>query len=136
MAAIIARPHRAAGRFAVYAAPDLVAQAPLILARAPARLGAVVGLSAPWPGGSGVGMASHRAVAALRQEIWRALRDAPGLCPVSAVACGDEGWRFMAAAAFVDRARPSSRTLDALSEIFHHAAVRRWGRWSADAALR
>jgi hypothetical protein len=80
--------------------------------------------------------AGPRLAAALRQEVWRALRDARGLAPVAAARADGDDWRLFAAAAWLDGASAASRTLYALSEIFHDDAVRRWGRWAGARAPR
>jgi hypothetical protein len=72
----------------------------------------------------------------MRQEIWRVLRRARGLAPVSLAAAEPGGLRIFAAAALMDGAGAAPHALDALSEIFHDAAVRRWSRWAGSAAPR
>jgi hypothetical protein len=95
-----------------------------------------VALEARWPAGATEPEALRRLAVAIRQEIWRRLRNARGLAPVGLAAAETGGLRIFAAAAFLDGARAAPHALDALSEIFHHAAVRRWSRWAESVGPR
>jgi hypothetical protein len=136
VAALLARPWAARGLFALATGPGFAAQSPLALARAPFRLGEAVALEARWPGGEAGEAALVRLAVAARQEIWRGLRNARGLAPVAMAAIEPDCLRIFAAAAFMDGARAAPHSLDALSEIFHDDAVRRWGRWAGRVAPR
>lgn len=136
VAALLTAEWRASGRFASFTPPGLAAQCPLILARAPSRLSGAVALEVRWPADAAEPVALRRLAVAARQEIWRGLRNARGLAPVGMAAAEPGGLRIFAAAAFLDGARPAPHALDALSEIFHDAAVRRWSRWAGSAAPR
>jgi hypothetical protein len=136
VAALLTVDWRASGRFASFAAPGLAAQCPLVLVRAPFRLSRAVGLEARWPSQAAGPEALRRLAVALRQEVWRRLRDARGLAPVGLAAAEPGGLRIFAAAAYLDGARAAPHALDALSEIFHHAAVRRWSRWAGSVGPR
>lgn len=135
MRALLAGPWRPAGRFARYALPDGAATCPVALARAPRRLTAVTALTARWPapGLAPSPAVSFRLATAARQDLWRALRHARGLAPVAVARLADGEATVAAAAGWLDFAAAAPGALDALAEIFHEAAVRRWTDWASRA---
>lgn len=132
--AALGGPRRDCGRFAAFFAPDGVALAPRVLADAPRRLtgATVLILHAPAVRGRG---AMLRLATALRQDLWRRLRAARGMAPVVVIAREGEGLRATVAAGWLDGHAAAPHALDALSEIFHDEAIRRWTAW-ADRADR
>ena len=130
--AALTGPRRDLGRFAAFFREDGVALAPRVLADAPRRLTGATALSAQLGGVKGRG-AMLRLATALRQDLWRRLRAARGLAPVVIVARDGAALRATVAAGWLDGHAAAPHTLDALSEIFHDDAIRRWTAWAARA---
>jgi len=130
--AALTGPRRDLGRFAVFFREDGVALAPRVLADAPRRLTGATALGAQLAGVRGRG-AMLRLATAIRQDMWRRLRAARGLAPVVVIAREGDALRATAVAGWLDGHAAAPHTLDALSEIFHDDAIRRWTCWAARA---
>lgn len=127
--ALLSRPWRPRGRFALVEAEGVTAVAPVALAQAPRRLGEAVCATFPLDAGGGAGWRARLATAA-RQDLWRRLRAARGLAPVVVVAAAGEGTSLTLAACWLDRAHAAPGTLDALQQIFHDGGARSWTAWA------
>jgi hypothetical protein len=75
--------------------------------------------------------AAFRLATALRQDLWRRLRNVRGFAPAAAVHLGKDGAEVTVFACFLDGGAASPVTLDVLHRIVEDAALRQSLGWAA-----